>query len=53
MDLKRALRVLKIEELLEQRKKETTQLFIKGLIENGNIINDAIMTVKEFLDEPR
>ena len=49
MDLREALRRLRIEEWLKQKQAEATQFFIKGLIENGNKMNEAIMVIRKFL----
>lgn len=49
MEVREALKILNINEWLKQKQAEATQMFIKGLVENGNKINEAIMAIKEFL----
>ena len=53
MNLKQALIKLNISEFLKEKEKEATQFFIKGLIENGKAFNEAILTIKDFLNEKK
>lgn len=49
MDLRRALHIINIEEILEIKKKEGTQLICRGLIEGSKDLAEALVTIKEFL----
>ena len=50
MNLREALIKLNIGEFIKDKEKEATQFFIKGLIENVKAFNEAITTVKDFLN---
>lgn len=51
MELKRALRILKIDELIEQKTEEATELFHHGLVEGGQAMCEAITELKRFLEK--
>ena len=51
MELKRALKLIGIKEILEQKKKEGTDYAIKGLFECCNELNEAIKTIREYVGD--
>lgn len=51
MELKRALELIGIKEILKQKRKEGTDYAIKGLFECCNELNEAIKTIERYCDE--
>jgi hypothetical protein len=49
IELLRALKNIGIYSLLQDARKEATSYFVRGLIENGNAMNQDIILVENYL----
>lgn len=51
MSLKKALWVLGIGKILEDKKKEASELARRGLFEGCNEVNEAIRVIRQYMHE--